>query len=166
MSRFERGWFARSRRCLAVVVGSLAVVSAFVIAGWGASASFSSASDAPTTQGKVLVQRFFTLLHNQDTKGLNALLAPSFQVVRANGGVQGKASYLAAPPKVAVFAISKLKGTQASGVLVVSYQVAVAETVAGIKQPTVWAPRLSVFQQQSGAWRLVAHANFGAIRTT
>ncbi len=164
MNRFARTCLSASRRRPRVVVGVLVVALAVLVAGWWASSSPSSASVGPTAQGKVLVQRFFTLLHNRDTKGLNALLAPSFQVVRANGGVQDKASYLADPPRIAVFAISKLKGSQAGGVLVVSYQVAVAETVAGIKQPTTWAPRLSVFQQQKGAWHLVAHANFGAIK--
>jgi hypothetical protein len=40
-----------------------------------------------------------------------------------------------------------------AGVLVVSYQVAVTETINGKEHPTGKAPRLSVFHQ-NGVWRL------------
>jgi hypothetical protein len=138
--------------------------AALLLAGAGGAGS-SAPSANPTTQGKVLVQRFFTLLHDGNTKGLSALLTPGFQAVRANGGVQNKASYLANPPKVGSFTIAKLKGTRSGSiVLVVSYQVTVTETIGGSEQPTGPSPRLSVFQWQKGAWHLAAHANFGAIK--
>lgn len=151
------------RRLLIASAAVLAVGFALLAAGWAGGATASPPTGNPTAQGKALVQRYFTMLHNGDTAGLKALLAPSFQVVRANGGVQTKGAYLASPPKVGSFTIAKVKGTQNGGVLVVSYQVMVTESVAGTEQPTGWAPRLSVFSWQNGAWRLAAHANFGAI---
>ena len=145
-----------------IYVAATAAVAALLFAGGGAGASASSADS--TQQGKALVQRFFTMLSRGDTQGLNELLTPSFQVVRANGGVQNKASYLANPPKIERFSIAKLKGTRIGGVLVVSYQVTVTESIAGSEQPVGPSPRLSVFQLQSNAWHLAAHANFGAIK--
>lgn len=153
----------RTLTLLAVAI-ALTTTALLVSAGSGSSASPSVGSANPRSQGRVLVQRFFTLLREEDSSGLNALLAPSFQVVRANGGVQNKASYLADPPKIDRFRITKVKGTRNAGALVVSYQLTVIETIGGIDQPTKPSPRLSVFHRQNGAWRLVAHANFNAIR--
>lgn len=153
----------RARRVFVASLAVLAVGVTLLATGWGGSANASPPTRDPTVQGKALVQRFFVLLQNGDTAGLKVLLAPSFQVVRANGGVQGKASYLDTPPAVGHFTIAKVKGTQTGSVLVVSYQVAVSEKIAGAEQPTGWAPRLSVFAWQNGAWHLTAHANFGAI---
>jgi uncharacterized protein DUF4440 len=155
----------RARRLLVVLAAAAAGSVAMLAAGWGGSATASPRAVSPTVQGGALVQRFFTLLHNSDTSGLKALLAPSFQVVRANGGVQNKASYLSDPPQVARFTIAKLRGTRHGDVLVASYQVTVTETIGGVEQPATRAPRLSVFQLESGSWHLVAHANFGAIST-
>lgn len=147
-----------------VYVAATVSAVALLFAGGGGAGSSDRSVD-PTTQGKALVQRFFTLLEKSDVHGLNALLTPSFQVVRANGGVQNKASYLANPPEVKHFTIEKLKATKSGGVLIVSYQVTVTETIAGNEQPIGPSPRLSIFQWQSNAWRLAAHANFGAIKT-
>ena len=156
---------SRVRRLLVTLVVVFAGCVALFAAGWGGSATATPKTLSPTAQGSALVQRFFTLLHNRDTTGLEALLAPSFQVVRANGGVQNKASYLSAPPQIDRFAIAKLRGTRHGGVLVASYQVTVTETIAGVEQPATQAPWLSVFQWENGSWHLVAHANFGAIST-
>lgn len=145
-----------------VYMAVAAAVAAFLLAGGGGAATSASSAN-PSVQGKVMVQRFFTLLRSGDTEGLNALLTPGFQAVRANGGVQGKASYLATPPQVDRFSISNLKGTRSGNVLVVSYRVTVTETIGGRDQPVGPAPRLSVFQWQNGGWHLAAHANFGAI---
>ena len=153
----------RLRRTVIALVAVGAVGVTLLVTGWAGSATASPPAGNPTVQGKALVQKFFSLLRDGDAKGLNALLAPSFQVVRANGGVQNKAAYLADPPKVDRFTILKLKGTRAAGVLVASYQVTVTETIAGKEQPAGRAPRLSIFHWENGAWRLVAHANFGAI---
>jgi hypothetical protein len=149
------------------LIGFLVLIAAGVfLTNAGSSGGVSSRTGAgtPTSQGQALVQRFFTLLRNQDRKGLNVLLASNFQSVRANGSVQDKASYLIDPPKVGGFRISKLRGTQGNGVLVVSYRLSVIETIGGVKQPGKPAPRLSVFHREKGAWRLAAHANFGAIK--
>jgi Domain of unknown function (DUF4440) len=144
---------------------TLAAAACALVAAALSTAGTAQPLTSPTAQGTVLVQHFFQLLHDQDRAGLKALLSPSFQVVRSNGGVQNKASYVADPPKVDKYTISRLKGTRNGGVLVVSYQVVTTEVIGGVEQPTNPAPRLSVFHLQGGHWLLVAHANFGAIAT-
>lgn len=139
------------------------VAGVFLVSG-ASSGGVAARAGTPTSQGKALVKRFFTLLHNQDRQGLNALLAANFQSVRANGSVQDKASYLVDPPKVGDYRIGTLRGTESRGVLVVSYRLRVFETIGGVQQPGKPAPRLSVFHRENGVWRLSAHANFGAIK--
>ena len=143
-----------------------AVVVGAMVAGGGLARNAATSHQAatPTARARVLVQHFLTLLQEQDKQGLKKLLAPSFQVVRANGGVQNKASYLANPPKIDHFKISQLRGTESAGLLVATYRLTVREIIGGVPQPGQAAPRLSVFHQTGGAWRLVAHANFGAVK--
>lgn len=162
--------FLGSRLALADIRSLLRALVVLVAAGVFLTAAGSSGgvvsrtgTSTPTSRGQALVERFFTLLQNQDRQELKVFLAANFQSVRANGGVQDKGSYLVDPPKVDSFTISKLKGTQSNGLLVVSYRLSVSETIGGVEQPGRPAPRLSVFHRESGAWRLSAHANFGAI---
>lgn len=165
MSVRTPGW-SGSRSGLRLPVALVVVLAAgvaLIVAGWSGAASSPSRPGDPTAQGAALVQSYFTLLHNGDAEGLDALLAPGFQAVRANGDVQDKASYLADYPQVGDFTVTAVKGTKTDGVLVISYQVTVTETIGGVEQPTGPAPRLSVFQWERGAWRLASHANFNAI---
>lgn len=162
--------FVCNRRALTSVrslfVGLVVVMVAavfFTSAGSGGGASPQIGAATPTSRGQALVQRFFTLLQNQDRQGLRAFLAPNFQSVRANGGVQEKPAYLIDLPKIGRFKISNVRGTQSNDVLVVSYQLTVREKIGGVEQPGSPAPRLSVFHREKGAWHLSAHANFGAI---
>ncbi len=154
-SRTNRG------RVLGSLVAVFTVSGTILLVGWGSAASSPSAV-SPTAQGRTLVRQYFTLLRHGDTAGLNRLLAPNFRAVRSNGDVQDKAAYLANPPRVSRFTLSQLKGSEYSGVLVVSYRITVIEHIAGHDQPVGPAPRLSVFQRYKGAWHLTAHANFGA----
>ncbi len=167
MSVRNPGWSGSRTglRLPVALVTFLALGVALVAAGWTGAASSPPRPGDPTAQGAALVQSYFSLLSAGDVEGLDALLAPGFQAVRANGDVQAKASYLANPPQVGDFTITAVKGTKTDGVLVVSYRVTVTETIGGVEQPTGPAPRLSVFQWEKGAWRLASHANFNAIVT-
>lgn len=148
-------------RVLAALLAVVAVGVTVLVVGWGSAAVSHSALN-PTAQGRALVLHYFTLLRQGDKAGLNRLLAPNFRAVRSNGDVQDKAAYLANPPQVGGFTLSKLKGSEYAGVLVVSYRITVTERIAGHDQPVGPAPRLSVFHRYKGAWHLTAHANFGA----
>lgn len=119
--------------------------------------------DDPTAEATQLLDRYFTALAEKDTQALDEILAPEFQVVRANGTVQDKAAYLADTPDVGDFSLDQVRATVGEDELVVSYQLTVTETVEGAAQPTGPAPRLTVFDWRDGSWRLVAHANFGAV---
>jgi hypothetical protein len=154
----------RSRRAVAVAFGLVAIVVALAAASCGGDESGAPSVEDPNAEGTALVENYFGLLASKDVSGLDELLAPDFQVVRANGNVQDKTSYLENPPDVEDFTLRNVATRVGENTLTVSYQVNVAEVVAGAEEPSGWSPRLSVFEWQDGAWRLVAHANFGAIR--
>jgi hypothetical protein len=53
----------------------------------------------PATTATPLVNRFFTLVEHQDTKGLDRFLSSAFQLERADGSGGTKAQYLANLPR-------------------------------------------------------------------
>jgi hypothetical protein len=112
-----------------------------------------------------LVNRFFTLLHDQDAKGLATFLSPAFQLQRPDGSGVDKGGYLASPAKVDAYEISGLTATRAGDSIVARYTVTASETVNGQLFKKDPAPRLSVFKKndRSGSWQLLAHANFNAV---
>jgi hypothetical protein len=127
-----------------------------------------SSSAADQRLAARLVNRFFTLLHDQDSAGLAAFVSPAFQVQRPDGTGTNKAGYLAAPPKVDAYEISGLVGTRAGDTVVARYVVTASETINGQLLKKDPAPRLSVFKKNavSGTWQLVAHANFNGVPAT
>jgi hypothetical protein len=127
-----------------------------------------SSSAADQRLATRLVNRFFTLLHDQDVAALTVFVSPAFQVQRPDGTGTDKAGYLAAPPKVDAYEISGLIGTRAGDTVVARYFVTASETINGQVLKKDPAPRLSVFKKNaaSGSWQLVAHANFNAVPTT
>lgn len=113
--------------------------------------------------GKALVVKFFTLLKNKDTAGLQSFLAPNFQVQRADGSADGKAAYLTKLPTVYSFQISRVVASYANGSLVVRYLAKATGLVDGKKYTPGWAPRLSVFTWNGARWQLSAHSNFNRL---
>lgn len=95
---------------------------------------------------------------------LDAVLAPEFQIVRADGSAYSRAGYLASSlPKVAAMPEFRDVVVTADGDhLVVRYRARVSQTRDGVAVQAD-APRLSVFRNDGGRWLLVAHANFAAL---
>jgi hypothetical protein len=119
-----------------------------------------SAASSDTTRGTALVERFFDLLRDGDTKGLKTLLSAGFQLQGADGGYLDKQEFVADPPDVESYDLSNVKVTRAGDVLVVRYDVQAVVTIDGVSQSRDPAPRLSVFVRGKRDWQLVAHANF------
>lgn len=92
------------------------------------------------------------------------LLAPEYQIMRANGVGYDRDGYIAHVGAVSAepnFAHEDLVVTTAEGVMVVRYFLRINETIDG--SPVLsGAPRLTVFRQIGEAWKVVAHSNFGA----
>ena len=119
-------------------------------------------TQCPAALAQRLVGRWFRALQTEDHDALERLLAPEFQLVRANGTVLDREEYLANPASIADYELGPLTATLDGGTLVVTYTVAVDSTLDGVVQPTAPAPRLTVFSRHDGQWLLSAHANFNA----
>lgn len=128
----------------------------------GAAPAATSAQASDVKLGKRLVTKYFAALQAKDTKALDAMLSPAFQVARADGSTARKAAYLANLPNVETYALSKFDVTRAGRELVARYSVVTSETIDGEVLTKDPALRLSVFvhNKKSDTWRLIAHSNF------
>lgn len=125
--------------------------------------AMTAAADAggdDATLGQQLVDGFFAVLQAGDKEQLAALLAPSFQLLRSSGEVFDAASYPASAPVYEAYVLDNLTVTRAGDVLVATYTAQTDATVDGSESLSAAAPRLTVFQQIDGEWKLAAHANF------
>jgi ketosteroid isomerase-like protein len=92
------------------------------------------------------------------------LLAPEYQIMRANGVGYDRDGYIRDVTAVSAkpdFAHEDIVVTAADDVMVVRYFLRITETIEGLPVARR-APRLTVFRKIDGAWKVVAHANFGA----
>ena len=158
----------RSRRPLALAAGLAALACVAVLAVAANALGSGSARPAPrlanpTTAALPLVTHFFALLQHKDQAGLKALLAPGFQVQRADGSGAGKTEYLANLATIDTFELTKLTATESNGTLVVRYLATVTGITNGKTYAPGPAPRLSVFSWNGSRWQLAAHANFNPL---
>jgi hypothetical protein len=91
-------------------------------------------------------------------------LAPEFQVVRSDGAVYDRATYLARsipvvrqPPS-----FREVKATRHGDLLVVSLRLQIDEVIDG-KQAETNAPQLIVFRRAGESWQVVAAANLARL---
>jgi ketosteroid isomerase-like protein len=97
-------------------------------------------------------------------EALAPMLAPEFQIMRANGVGYDRNGYLRTVHTVSAapdFSHEDIVATVHDGVMVVRYFLRIDETIDG-KPVARRAPRLTVFRKLGGQWKVVSHANFGA----
>lgn len=95
---------------------------------------------------------------------LETVLAPEFQIQRADGTGLDRAAYIGggAATITEIHGIENLVVTTHDDLMVVRYLLIVAETVGGVTVDRE-APRLTVFRREGDAWLVVAHANFARL---
>ena len=157
-----------------VVVMAVAAIMALVMVGCSITSTSESPPSAatvapdvsdPTATGTQLVDRFLSTLKGSttDTAALSAILAPDFQLVRADGTRANKDSYLADPAEVFNYEIKNLRAVAdtfgGAATLTVSFDVAIDEVING-QSITTTSPRLGAFVWSDGEWLLVSWANF------
>jgi hypothetical protein len=109
-------------------------------------------------------QAWWSALVAGTADAIGAVLAPEFQIMRADGTAYDKEGYLAsALPKVAAIpSFSHMAVTAHGDLLVTRYWVTVTEMRDG-KAVEAHAPRLTAFRREGDAWLVSAHANFAAL---
>jgi len=115
----------------------------------------------PDRTGRLLATEFLTVLQEGNRTALAAMLAPNFQLARADGFHADRDQYLANPAKVSAFRIGgDLAARQDGRTLTVRWAVLVTEQINGVTYADVEAPRLTSFVWRQGRWQLLSHANF------
>lgn len=98
-----------------------------------------------------------------DAAVVDGVLAPEYQILRADGSGHDKAGYLKALPKHnAATTFSDIVATGNGAVMVIRYRIETDQTVEGKVVKGV-SPRLSVFRKDGDRWLLCAHANFAPL---
>lgn len=125
-------------------------------------AGIAAADEDTETARKALVA--FTEAVIAGPKAVAAILAPEYQIMRANGVGYDSKGYIANVGRVSAapdFSHEDLVVTRDDDIMVVRYFLRINETIDGAEVKRR-APRLTVFRNIGGAWKAVAHANFGA----
>jgi len=112
------------------------------------------------------IEGFFAAIMTGEPDKVAAVLAPEFQIMRADGSSYDAAGY--AGSSLPVFAqmpeIEKLTVTAHGDIAIAAYFVEAGQTRDGV-EVEAYAPRISVFRNDGGRWLLAAHGNFAAIAT-
>ena len=113
--------------------------------------------------GRHLVVEFLTILQRDDpVPALTTFLDPAFQIQRANGSREDKASYLADPAKFGDFEVSGYRVTRGGTIIVASFSVTAKETISGVVYKKTPAPRIATFRFDKGRWTLISYGNVNA----
>jgi hypothetical protein len=115
-------------------------------------------------EARKAVESWLAAAASGEKERIGGVLAPEFQIVRADGSAYGGAEYLnSGLPRITGSPVfENLVATGYGDLLVTRYQLAVDATIGG-KAVEARAPRLTVFRRSEGAWLVVAHANFAEV---
>jgi ketosteroid isomerase-like protein len=115
-------------------------------------------------EARKAVDSWLAAVASGDKARIRAVLAPEFQIARADGSAYGAADYLESglPQITGVPVAENIVATGYGDLLVARYRLTIDATIGG-KTVQAQAPRLTVFRRSEGAWLVVAHANFAAL---
>jgi len=145
----------------------LVTVSAFFSAmpglGTGSAAIAAEQADVQA-QGMAALQVFLAAAVVGTPQAFDPVLAPEYQIERADGSGLDKEGYLKSnlPKFAAMPEVSNVKVTGTGDILVVRYEITLDATRNG-KRVQRHALRLTVFRKQGDSWLVVAHANFATL---
>lgn len=142
----------------ALMIG--AVVAYFTPAG---SASSPEPADLQA-EVRGAIDGYFAALMTGEPDKVAAVLAPEFQIMRADGiGYDAKGLPQSSLPIISEMpSIEKLTVTAEGDLAVATYFVNVDQTRDGVLVEA-YAPRLTVFRKAGDAWLMVSHSNFAAL---
>lgn len=118
----------------------------------------------PDAQGRAAVEAWVGAVVSGDLEKVRAVLAPEFQIVRADGTAYDKEAYLQSdlPRFDKMPEIETLVVTGYGDYLVARYIIPLGPKL-GSEEEQLNGPRLTVFRKSGQSWLVVAHANFASI---
>ncbi|MCP4384315.1 MAG: nuclear transport factor 2 family protein [Hyphomicrobiales bacterium] len=120
-------------------------------------------SVAVEAEARQAINIFFGAVMNNDEDAIAGIVAPEFQIQRANGTRYDAATYpMSELPIIAEMPeLEDVVVTTEGDLMVATYNINVNETIDG-KVIEAFAPRMTVFRKDDDKWLVVAHANFGS----
>jgi hypothetical protein len=113
----------------------------------------------PTATATELVTAWLETL--QAGESVADLMAPNFQIQRADGSFADREQYLANPATVSDFTLGDtVTALQSGNTLSVRWSIKITEVINGVQYTDVEAPRLTVFEWTGDAWQIVGYGNF------
>lgn len=150
-----------------LLVLSLAVVSMGLLAACSSSDDDAAAVKPapeladPSRTGERLITEWLDALQREDLDAVGAILAPNFQIQRADGTSADRAAYLENPAKVTEYALGpEIVGLQDDDTLSVRWSVEIDEVIDGQRLSRGNAGRLTGFHWNGERWQIVTYANF------
>jgi len=143
----------------------VATLSALIAGGANSPASEgTTAGKKPGPQAQELLMTFWNQVKDADTKGLETILDPSWQVARADGSNMGKSEFLVKVGNGKInlddFKFGKMNVTRSESALVVRYLARGDYTIKGVRYKGTPAPYLASFIRKDGRWLMISQANF------
>lgn len=113
---------------------------------------------ADASQGEALERKMWEYMRDHKWNDLANKTAPYFQSAFFEGA-QNREQFLRVvkTSNIGDFTFSNFETTEAPGILVVTYEVSVSETIGG-NPISSKAVRLSVWQKNNNEWQWIAHA--------
>jgi Domain of unknown function (DUF4440) len=127
-----------------------------------------NAQDTPgpagASEGEKMERQMWADFKAKDWKVVERRIADGFQSIHPDGARDRAAEItLIENLKLGEFTLSNFKTTVNGDNIVVTYKIAVHETIDQIHLPTGPAPRLSVWKKGTHGWQWICHANLNPI---
>jgi hypothetical protein len=142
------------------IMATFAVLTMLV--GCSTSQSTAPTLENPSLTARQLLTTWLTTLQSEES--VADIIAPNFQLQRADGSGVNREEYLANQASVSEFVIGEeIFAYQSGQTLTVRWKILVSEEIDGVLYENVDAPRLTVFEWIDGAWLIVGYANFNPV---
>ena len=117
-------------------------------------------NDSDLVLGQTQVEKLWAEFARPDLDALDHFVAPGFQSLHEDGARDwSEERKLVAALKLTPYVLLDFKVTRQGDVLLVTYRCSVGETIAAARLAKTSTPRLDVFQQIDGEWKLLSHVN-------
>lgn len=119
---------------------------------------------AQNASGEELLRQLWAAIESGDASREAKLYAKAFQSIHDDGGRdRAQELELIKKAKIGDYTLSDIKTTEQGPVIVTTYFVEVAETLAGKRLPKRKAARMTVFLKTDDGWQAIAHANLNPL---
>jgi len=134
----------------------------FALAFAGAVGSFSPslAADKTIDLARELIDRFYDALESDNT-ALESFLGRSFQIIGTDGLRFDRSDYLKFPKRITDYKVYDIIARRDSDIMTVTFTISYHGKFESHERDVPRLPRLAVFRETGGSWRLVAFAALG-----